>query len=371
MSARVFIWVQHLLGFGHFARARAVSEALRDAGFAVTLASGGVTPAEAIPSGIAFIQLPAARAKDELFEALVDADGNDVDQAWLERRRDVLLDALRSARPDAVITETFPFGRRLLKFELQALLNEVAQMSPRPKLIASVRDVLHRPRKAGRAEASVATARAHYDAIMVHGDPNIIRLEESFAELAALTDRFVYAGYICVEMPKPSGARQEVLVSAGGGVTGRALMATALQARALSRLKHRPWTLVAGPLTDDLPGETPGVTVVRSLPDFRARLAGAAVSISQAGYNTMIEAVKARTPSVVVPYETEREKEQAMRAGRFAELGLVKVLRAEALDPHLFARAIDEAEGTTPPSFTIDFNGRAGAVRAVRQILGL
>mgnify|MGYP001198622251 CR=1 FL=1 len=97
MSARVFIWVQHLLGFGHFARARAVSEALRDAGFAVTLASGGVTPAEAIPSGIAFVQLPAARAKDELFEELVDADGRDVDQAWLERRRDVLLDA----SPDA------------------------------------------------------------------------------------------------------------------------------------------------------------------------------------------------------------------------------------------------------------------------------
>ena len=81
MSARVFIWVQHLLGFGHFARARAVSEALRDAGFAVTLASGGVTPEEAIPPGIAFVQLPAARAKDELFEELVDAEGREIGRA--------------------------------------------------------------------------------------------------------------------------------------------------------------------------------------------------------------------------------------------------------------------------------------------------
>lgn len=369
MSARVFVWVQHLLGFGHFARARAVSEALRDAGFAVTLASGGVTPAEAVPTGIAFVQLPAARAKDELFEDLVDAQGNDVDQAWLERRRDVLLDALRGARPDAVLTETFPFGRRLLNFELQALLSEVAKMSPRPKLIASVRDVLQRPRKAGRAEAAVAIARDHYDAIMVHGDPNIIRLEESFAEIAALAERFVYAGYICVEMPTSDGARREVLVSAGGGVTGRALMKAALEARALSRLKDRPWTLVTGPLTDEPQGEVPGVTVVRSLPDFRARLAGAAVSISQAGYNTMIEAVKARTPSVVVPYETEREKEQAMRAARFAERGLVKVLRAETLDPTALAHAIDACEGVAPPQFAIDFNGREGAALAVRRIL--
>ena len=68
-------------------------------------------------------------------------------------------------KPDAVITETFPFGRRLLKFELLALLSEAAQMSPRPKLIASVRDVLQRPRKAGRAELAVATAR---DALRRH-----------------------------------------------------------------------------------------------------------------------------------------------------------------------------------------------------------
>jgi predicted glycosyltransferase len=369
MSARVFIWVQHLLGFGHFARARAIAEALRDSGDQVTLASGGVTPSEAVPAGVSFIQLQAARTKDELFEVLVDAEGREVDQPWLERRRDVLLDALRGARPDAVITETFPFGRRLLKLELNALVKEVGQMKPRPKLIASVRDVLQRPRKEGRAEAAVATAREHYDAIMVHGDPGIIRLEESFSELAALAERFIYAGYICVDMPKPAGERREVLVSAGGGVTGRALMTAALEARAHSRLKDRPWTFVTGPLMDDMPASREGVTIVRSLLDFRARLAGAAVSISQAGYNTMIEAVKARTPTVVVPYETEREKEQAMRARRFSERGLIKVLRAETLDPMALARAVDDIEGTVPAHSSIDFGGREGAVCAVRQVL--
>jgi predicted glycosyltransferase len=147
-------------------------------------------------------------------------------------------------------------------------------------------------------------------------------------------------------------------------------MTAALEAREHSRLRERPWTLVTGPLTDEMPAERPGVTVVRSLPDFRARLAGAAVSISQAGYNTMIEAAKARTPTVVVPYETERETEQAMRAQRFSERGLVTVLRADALDPVALARAIDRIEGAAPASFGIDFNGREGAVRAVRLVLG-
>lgn len=371
MSARVFIWVQHLLGFGHFARARVLAEALRDARFEVTLASGGVTPADAAPGGISFVQLPPARAKDELFDDLVDANGNAVDVAWYERRRDVLLGAVYRARPDAVITETFPFGRRLLQFELQALLDEVTKLAPRPKLIASVRDVLQRPRKAERAAAMVALAKARYDAIVVHGDPGVVRLEESFAETASLAERIHYAGYICADMPIAAAARHEVLVSAGGGAAGRDLIAAALEARAHSKLRERPWTLVTGPLTAEANARaaSPGVTIVRALPDFRARLAGAAVSISQAGYNTLIEAVKTRTPTVAVPFETDREKEQLMRAQKFAERGLIKLVRAGALEPQSLARAIDEAVEMRLPPAQIDFDGREGAVKAIRAIL--
>lgn len=367
MSARIFIWVQHLLGFGHFARARVLSETLRDAGFAVTLVSGGVTPREAVPSGVSFVQLPAAKAKDELFDELVDAAGNAVDRTWHEARRDALLDAFRDARPDAVITETFPFGRRLLEFELSALLDEIGGTSTRPKLIASVRDVLQRPRKAERAAAMVQRARDRYDAILVHGDPNLIRLEESFTETAALAERCMYTGYICANMPRAEGVRTEILVSAGGGAAGRHLIEAALEARAHSRLSARPWTFVTGPLTDGISAR--GATVVGSLPDFRGRLANAAVSISQAGYNTLTEAVKARTATVAVPFETEREREQLMRAQKFAARGLIKLVRVHELDPRVLARAVDEIADTEPPPTAIDFNGREGTVVALRKIL--
>ncbi|MCE9523719.1 MAG: glycosyl transferase [Alphaproteobacteria bacterium] len=371
MSQRIFIWVQHLLGFGHFARARAISEALRDAGFDVTLVSGGVTPVEAVPQGVAFVQLPPARAQDELFDALVDERGAPVDQAWHERRREALLGALETARPDVVITETFPFGRRLLQFELSALIARAEQLVPRPLLVASVRDVLVRPRKPERAAAMVQFARAHYDAVIVHGDAAVIRLEESFAETAALGAYCHYTGYVCGEMPAPLSARREVLVSAGGGAAGRHLIEAALDARRHSRLKDRQWTFVTGPLSEALPetAREAGVEIVRSLPDFRQRLAGAAVSISQAGYNTLVEAVKARTPTVAVPFETEREKEQIMRAERFAERGLITVLRADRLDPVALARAVDDVADTEPGPNAIDCNGRAGTVRALRAIL--
>lgn len=369
MSGSVFIWVQHLLGFGHFARARVVAEALRDAGYRVTLASGGATPAEAIPGGISFVQLPAARAKDELFDELVDAHGRDVDQRWHEARRDALLAAFRAARADVLITETFPFGRRLLEFELMALLEDARHASHTPKIVSSVRDVLQRPRKDVRAAGMVERARAFYDAVVVHADPNVVRLEQSFPETAALASNLLYTGYICAEIPKRSGMRCEILVSAGGGAAGRGLIEAALEARQHCRPSDAPWTLVTGPLAA-APHLVDGVTMVRSLPDFRARLANAALSISQAGYNTLIETVKARTPAIVVPFETDREQEQVTRARAFVDLGLVRMLRSNALEPSALARLIDATVGSVPPTAKIDFDGGRGTVRAINTVLG-
>ena len=369
MSARVFIWVQHLLGFGHFARERVIAEAVRDAGFDVTLISGGVTPAEVVPGGVSFVQLPAARAKDELFDELVDEHGRDVDQHWHGARRDRLLAAFRTARPDVLITETFPFGRRLLEHELTALLAEAKDAPQGPKIVSSVRDVLQRPRKDVRAVAMVERARAFYDAVIVHGDPRVFRVEQSFPEMTAIAQRCAYTGYICADMPKRTGLRREILVSAGGGAAGQGLIAAALEARTYARPSDATWTFVTGPLTA-MPPAVEGVTMVRSLPDFRARLANAAVSISQAGYNTLIETVKAQTPAIVVPFETDREQEQLTRARAFADLGLVRMLRSKDLEPRALARLLDATIGSVPPTATIDFNGAAGTVRAINAVLG-
>lgn len=368
MSARVFLWVQHLLGFGHFARAKVVAEALRDGGFEVTLVSGGVTPVDAVPKGVSFVQLPPARAKDEMFDELVDEHGRDVDQSWHETRRGRLLDAFRAARPDVLITETFPFGRRLLEIELLALLEHAKCASQPPKIVSSVRDVLQRPRKDARAVAMVERAQAMYDAVIVHGDPAVLRLEQSFAETGAITERCIYTGYICADMPKRTGLRREVLVSAGGGAAGQGLIAIAIEARRLCHGGETLWTFVTGPLAAP-PAPVEGATIVRSLPDFRARLANAAVSISQAGYNTLIETVKAKTPAIVVPFETEREQEQVTRARAFADLGLVRMMRSKALEPGALARLVDATFGSVPPNAKIDFDGAAGTVRAIKTVL--
>jgi predicted glycosyltransferase len=369
VSTRVFIWVQHLLGLGHFARARALASALSEGGFEVTLVSGGVTPLDAFPPNVFFVRLPPARAKDELFDDLVDEHGKLVDQAWHERRRDALVAEFDAANPDVVITETFPFGRRLLNFELHALIEAARSRAKRPLIVASLRDILQRPRKAERAAAMVAYAREHYDALLIHGDPAVARLEDSFAETSALTDLMRYTGYICAEPPLATRSR-EILVSAGGGAAGKILLELALAAREHSRLKDRPWTFVTGPLTDGLSTRADKtVTIVRSLPDFRSRLAGAAVSVSQAGYNTLVDAVAAGTPTLAVPFETDREKEQRLRAEKFAARGWIKLMHQRDITPEALAAQIDALAETKRNPAKLDLNGGTTSAAILKQLL--
>src|SRR5437764_33254 len=97
----VFFYVQHLLGIGHLKRAATLARALRDAGFRVVLASGGV-PVASIPVDV---QLPPASAADISFKTLIDDAGQPIDEAWQRRRAGALLDAWRAARADVLMRD--------------------------------------------------------------------------------------------------------------------------------------------------------------------------------------------------------------------------------------------------------------------------
>ena len=64
-------------------------------------------------------------------------------------------------------------------------------------------------------------------------------------------------------------------------------------------------------------------------------------SVSQCGYNTALEVVRAGVPALVVPYATPEEDEQRRRARRLARLGAVRMLDPERLDPATLAREIE------------------------------
>ena len=82
------------------------------------------------------------------------------------------------------------------------------------------------------------------------------------------------------------------------------------------------------------------------------------LSISQAGYNTLLETVQARARAVVVPFAGGSETEQTLRAACFAKRGLLEMLDETALSPPALAAAIDRAARRPRPlPGAIDLNG--------------
>src|SRR6185503_11377265 len=373
MSRSVLIYVQHLLGIGHLMRARALAEAIAARGLDVHLVTGGMPIGGRLPRGVNTIQLPPIRVSDASFNPLRDGAFTPIDDAYRERRRTLLLDAFERAQPSAVLFETFPFGRRSLRFELFPLLERIDAARPRPLVVSSIREILQLAPKAEREREMVDWAARWFDAIFVHGDPRFARFEDTFPFVDALTPPVHYTGFVRNDDAQGharEGVRDEVVVSAGGGAVGIELLATALAAQRLSRFGHLTWRVLAGPNIADAGLERlrhasgPKAIVERSRVDFAALLRRAFVSISQAGYNTTMDVMGSGARPVIVPFTGNGETEQRARGMRLAEFGHAVVVDDRTLTPQALAAAVDVA-GTRESFARWDFASDGAARTAV------
>jgi predicted glycosyltransferase len=348
--SRVFFYVQHLLGIGHLRRAAVLARALVAGGFDVLLVSGGAPVEGQALGGTRFHQLPPLRAADESLRDLARLDGTPIDEAFQRRRTEMLLGLLGAEAPDVVITEQFPFGRTRLRFELLPLLEAARALPKRPLIACSVRDVVRRAGPERVAETEQLVGR-FFDAVLIHGDPRLVPFERSFAGWARIKERAVHTGYVSeralAQGMQSAEGKNEVVVSVGGGAVGAPLLKAAIAARPRTALADRPWRLLMG---ENLPAQDrvvlareEGIVVEPARSDFTSLLSNATLSISQAGYNTMIETLCCADRAVLVPFATERETEQADRAEALAERGMVAVVPPGTLSAQSLADAVGRA----------------------------
>jgi predicted glycosyltransferase len=374
---RVLLYVQHLLGIGHLRRTAILAQACAAAGLEVMLVSGGTPVPDLETGGARLVQLPPTVATDASFKLLMDENGRPVDEAWKLRRRDRLLELWRSFQPHALVTELYPFGRRLMRFELVPLLEAATCAAQRPVIVSSARDVLQdNEDNAPRVQKMLEAFERYFDWALVHGDPAFIPFERTFPHAARIAARTAYTGYVVDRAPEAaaqdpgSDAEGEVLVSAGGGAFGAAVLETALRARPATVLAERPWRVRAGVdpaperiealrrLAADCSGGP--VIIEPNRPDFRARLRRCALSISQAGYNTLLETLQANARAVMVPYVGRKETEQTLRAQLFEARGAIDLVEEAALGADTLAAAIDRAvRRPRAARVAIDMNGAA------------
>ena len=379
-APRVLFYAQHLLGIGHIKRAALICRALAAAGLDTTLVSGGMPVPGLKIGGARLHQLPPLRSADLSFSVLLDEADRPIDEAWQQRRRDLLLATFRTLRPEALVVEMYPFGRRQMRFELIPLLEAARAARPRPLILSSLRDILSKPPVPKRAAWIEAQIEGFFDAVLVHADPRFVTLEASFPEAAGFADSLVYTGYVAEAKPIPAAAdRDGVVVSAGGGAVGAALIETALAARPFSALSEAPWTLLAGPNMPTgqlaaLERQCPeNVTLSRAHPRFLELLSRSRLSISQGGYNTVTDLLRTGPRAVIVPFAAEGEAEQTMRARLLEAAGVVVMLEQPALTPRALAEAMDRALAAekSPLDFDVDLGGaEASAAWIARSLAG-
>jgi predicted glycosyltransferase len=371
----LLFWCQHSVGLGHLVRSFALAAALAER-FRVVLLCGGEVPAELRPPPeVELIELPPLG---------IGADGDfQVHDARLTLdkaravRRGAILETFRSVEPEALMIELFPFGRAKFARELVPLLEE-ARALPRPPLVAcSLRDILvgRRSDQAAHDDRAFRLANRYFDAILVHSDPGFARLEDSFALRSKLRVPVHYTGFVRPATgPRPLHRERRIVVSAGGGRVGEGLLTAAAEAHALLDGDVR-MKMIAGPFLPE-PGwrrvrsRADGIELVRAVPDLGSELRSAMASISQCGYNTAIDVLAARVPALVVPFATEEEDEQTVRARRLSALGAVRMLDPGRLTPDLLAREMGRLLDFRPRRLGLDLDGARRTADMLSELIG-
>ena len=353
---RLLFHVESLLGGGHAQRTAAIARACVDQGFDVMVASGRRPGDE----HLRWLALPQLGIRGQDFSTLVDESGQAADEKLLAGRRRRLLTAASEFRPQAIVIDTWPFGRRRFSFELEPLAQWARSASPPAQVVCSLRDIPQPKGKARRIEEIFDRLRRYCDHVLIHGSPEADLLSLAFPAILHL-DRANsgpsrhWSGYVMAA--QGHGLWQEgpqVLVSGGGGGVSLKLLRTAIAARPLSSLAEADWLLLVGPRLAqadfaDLCRQAPaGVRVERNRSDFPALLSKCRLSISQAGYNTVCDLLATGAPAVLVPYSEGEEVEQTLRAAWMERSGRALAVAEKELSAETLATALERAQRLRP-----------------------
>ena len=256
-------------------------------------------------------------------------------------RESIIEAALTAFDPHLVIVDKVALGAH---GELAAPLSRL-RADHDTKIVLGLREILDdavTTTREWREDATEDVIDQLYDAVWVYGDPDVFDPAVEYGWLPSTTRKVHYTGYLARDRDRLLGLMADaavhdpveqppyVLGLVGGGQDGAAL-ATAF-ARARFPAGHCG-VLVTGPYLDstvlaeleDIADARGDLTVRRFVRDVPAHVSAASATVSMGGYNSVCELLAVGRPALIVP-RTEPRREQAIRADRLSQLGLVDVL---------------------------------------------
>jgi predicted glycosyltransferase len=368
------------LGLGHLTRSLATCQELVEH-FEVDFIQGGPDAKKTLSHKRfhhTFLDPLLMRESDS---SLYDPSGKYSPEELMERRRQQIFDLVDQNVYEAVITELFPFGRKKFKKEVLGMIDRVKQKNPRAKVYCGLRDILVQKHDGAARDLQMANiVNEYYDGVFVHSDPRILKLEETFQQVPVIADKIHYTGFIAEA--KPLDARNyerkpEILVSMGGGIVGAEMLLAIAQTAAL--LPEFRFRFFLGPYApadlrvqlEDIKtsNSEANISVEGFSNNFETELAQSALSISLAGYNTLMNTLNTKTMALMYPYLANEE--QTLRGKRFEPTGTVKMIYPEDLKPKILAPLIRTHAYGFPEKVDIDIEGAKNTALLLKQWMGV
>ncbi|MDZ8030762.1 glycosyltransferase family protein [Nostoc sp. DedSLP04] len=385
---RIMFYCQHILGMGHLVRSREIVRGLTK-DFQVCFINGGeIIQGFEIPAGVEVINLPAIKTDLEAAELQVLDDAFSLSEAK-DIRKNRLLEIFKQFQPDILIVELFPFGRRRFSFELIPLLELAKSNKGSTKIVSSLRDiVVIKPEKQVKHEEKVCNLiNKYFDILLVHSDPELVSLEATFSRVNDLKCQVYYTGYVVQDPPTNLILTDEdreiiksdkplILASVGGGRFGHELLECVVNtAPFLEKLLPHHIQVFTGPFIPNskfkelqkMARFSKNIYIRRYTPYLLNYMKKADLSINMSGYNTIMNILTTGVRAMILPFTGNQEQEQIIRAEKLSDLGIVKFINHNYLQPDYLAINIINYLKEQPNKINFDSGGVEKTVNILRE----
>lgn len=379
MSNKLMFYCQHILGIGHLVRSLEIVCGLTPE-FQVCFVNGGAKIKNfQPPKGIQIINIPAIETDSE-FQELKPVDRSLSLEQVQEIRREKLLNIFAKFQPDILMVELFPFGRRRFSFELIPLLEKAKAAGT--KIVSSLRDIVVTKQDRQRHEEKICRLmNKYFDLLLIHGDPKLVKLEESFSRIQDLNCSVYYTGYVTQKLSESNQINVKnplILVSVGGGRFGHDLLECIVKTAPILEEKIPHYIqMFTGPFIPEevferlqnLAVGKNNIAIDLYTPDLLSYMQQADLSISMSGYNTTMNVLNTGIKAMMMAFRGNGDREQELRANKLEKLNRIKVIQAEDLQPEKFAHKIITYLQEEQNQLELDLQGVEKTAYYLRQLV--
>lgn len=370
---RILMYSHDTFGLGHLRRCRAIAHSIVEQfkGVSILIISGSqIAGAFDFKARVDFVKIPSVI---KLYNGEYDSIGEYIDiEEILQMRKLIIQRTAEAFNPDIFIVDKEPMG---LKGELEPTLEMFKDT--KTKTVLGLRDVMDSPellKEEWSKQSMLEKIDNFYDAAWIYGPEHFWNPLEGLDVSESLKSKINYVGFLERENHAVTSSEnyslpdKYILVTAGGGGDGIAIMEQVLAAREYDPQIDFPIVMVLGPFMKSenrdrirlRASRLANVTVIDFENRMEVLMQKAVGLVGMCGYNTFCEVLSFDRKALFVPRTKPRE-EQYIRAKRSTEIGLSSMLTPEeAAIPSKMAKALRDLPKQKLPSESLAKNDMAG-----------